>query len=56
MTAAAQAPAQVTLGDGTTAAGRARSRWRSARFPLITLGVLVLAALASWLVRPTTSA
>ncbi|GGC11551.1 DUF4350 domain-containing protein [Cellulomonas carbonis] len=48
------APGAV-LGDGTTARGRARSRWRRARWPLVVLlGVLVAAALASVL-EPRTS-
>lgn len=43
----------TVVGDGTTARGRARSRWRRARWPLVVVvGVLVAAGLASLLEPP----
>ncbi len=52
---AAPARPGPVMGDGTTAAGRARSRWRRARWPLGVLGLLVVVALASVLPSPRTS-
>lgn len=45
----------AVLGDGTTARSRAGSRWRAARWPLVALLVLALAALVSSLITPETS-
>lgn len=43
----------AVMGDGTTARGRARARWRSARWPLAVLGVTALAAGIASLLEPT---
>jgi len=43
------------VGDGTTGASRARSRWRRARWPLAVLAALVALAGLSAIARPTTS-
>lgn len=51
------APGAVVLGDGTTAAGRARSRWRRYRWVVavaVVLGIGVLAAVLPAPVRSTT--
>ena len=45
----------AVIGDGTTAGSRARRRWRSARWPLVGLLVLALAALVASLITPETS-
>lgn len=44
------------MGDGTTAGSRAKARWRSARFPITVLLVLVGAGLLSSLLTARTSA
>lgn len=46
----------VVVGDGTTAAGRARSRWRRLRGPLLVVVVLVVSGVLASLLRPQTSA
>lgn len=43
----------AVMGDGTTARGRARARWRRARWPLAVLGVTALAAGIASLLEPT---
>jgi hypothetical protein len=43
------------LGDGTTGASRARSRWRRARWPVVVLAALVAFAGLSAIARPATS-
>jgi hypothetical protein len=45
--------APTVLGDGTTARGRARSRWRSARWPLAVLGIAAAAAGIASVLEPT---
>lgn len=45
----------VVQGDGTTAGGRARRRWRTARWPLAVLVLLVLTGLGAAALRPQTS-
>lgn len=45
----------VVLGDGTTAAGRARSRWRRTRWVVVVLVVLGLGVLAAVLPAPVRS-
>lgn len=53
--AAVRTTGPAVMGDGTTAATRARSRWRAARGPLVALGLLVVAGLVAALLRPETS-
>lgn len=45
----------VVQGDGTTAGGRARRRWRTARWPLAVLALLVITGLGAAALRPQTS-
>lgn len=47
--------ATTVIGDGTTAAGRAASRWRRWRWVLVAAGVALLAGLAALLPEPRTS-
>jgi len=47
--------AGVVVGDGTTASGRARRRWRRARWSLLVLAVLALVVGALAVTRPSTS-
>lgn len=48
--------APVVLGGGVSGASRARARWRTWRWPLLVVLVVVLAGLVGALVRPTLSA
>jgi hypothetical protein len=48
--------ATAVLGDGTTARGRAASRWRRLRWVLIVVGVALVAGIAALLPGPRTSA
>lgn len=45
----------VVVGDGTTAASRARSRWHRARWPLAVLTMIVAVGVFTALVQPRTS-
>lgn len=45
--------AVTVMGDGTTARGRAGSRWRSVRWPLAVLGIAAVAAGIASLLEPT---
>ncbi|MCL3862674.1 DUF4350 domain-containing protein [Actinotalea sp. K2] len=45
----------AVVGDGTTAASRARSRWVRARWPLAVLGAVLVLGLAASLFTPRTS-
>ena len=45
----------VVQGDGTTAGSRARRRWRTARWPLAVLVLLILTGLGAAALRPQTS-
>lgn len=50
------AATSTVMGDGTTASGRARSRWRRAAVPLVVVALLALVALLAAVLRPATSA
>ncbi|MBO1750913.1 DUF4350 domain-containing protein [Actinotalea sp. BY-33] len=47
--------APVVVGDGTTGASRARSRWRRARWPLAVLGLIVVVGSLAAVLQPRTS-
>ena len=55
MNAATAVGSAPVIGDGTTARTRARRRWRSARWPLAVIGVILLTALLAALPEPRTS-
>ncbi|MGO1318393.1 MAG: DUF4350 domain-containing protein [Cellulomonadaceae bacterium] len=48
-------PAAATVGDGTTARSRARRRWRTWRWPVLAVAVVIIAAVAMSLLEPRTS-
>jgi hypothetical protein len=55
VTLAPGSPGPVVLGDGTTAGGRARGRWRRWRWLVAVAAVLAVGVLASVLPEPATS-
>lgn len=51
----AGAPVTTVVGDGTSARSRARSRWRSVRWPLAVVLVVAMTALLASVMRPRVS-